>query len=97
MSSLFFPQSTIFIASNSVPVYWAHMSVLDADLICLRQLLRADPDWKMWFNPASTELPLVTIGEFRRRVRGAGGNIVNQWRGNGFRQIKCYELRRYYI
>lgn len=70
------------------------MSVLDADLICLRQLLRADPNWKMWFNPASTELPLVTHTEYRKRVREAGGNIANQWRGNPWRQIKCYQLRR---
>lgn len=35
----------IFTRQNPLPVYWAHMTNLDADLFCLRKLYENYPDW----------------------------------------------------
>ena len=34
-----FPGARIFLAESPLAVYWGHMSVLDADLKCARQML----------------------------------------------------------
>lgn len=41
-------------------------------------------------------LPLFThFKEFRRRLRAAGGNVVNQWQGNPWRQQECWHLEQW--
>jgi hypothetical protein len=38
--------NSIFIAKKSISVYWGHMSVLEADLICLRELRARNKQWQ---------------------------------------------------
>jgi len=42
-----FPESKekVFISKESIQVFWGHMSVLDADLICLRELRVKSEKW----------------------------------------------------
>ena len=44
-------------------MYWGHISVLDADLICLRHLL-AVGQWDYFVNTAGTEMPMASYSKF---------------------------------
>ena len=37
-----FPESNIFVVKRPIAVYWGHISVLEADLICLDELMKSD-------------------------------------------------------
>ncbi len=47
----------MWIAPNATEVYWAHISLLEADLKCLELLLDKDKDWQYYLNLAGSELP----------------------------------------
>ena len=51
-----FNSSRIFLSSSQIAVYWAHVSVIDAEMICFNDLL-AFSDWKYVVTVAGTELP----------------------------------------
>ena len=42
-----FPETNIFVAKAPVPVFWCHGSLLEADLICLRELLKVQYDERL--------------------------------------------------
>lgn len=92
-----FPSTRLFLARDPVPVFWARGSVLEADMVCLRQLLerrREGPgsEWKLFLNAASSELPLVGHQEFRRRLSEAGGkSIVHFGKPEKGRQDSCFD------
>ena len=70
-----FPQANIFPAEFPIKVYWG-MNILEADLICMRQLLKLDREWKYFLNPASTEMPLMTIEETVNVLMANGKDIL---------------------
>ena len=37
-----YPESTVFMAVDTKPVVWANWSVIEADLICMKQLLNLE-------------------------------------------------------
>ena len=45
-----------------------------ADLICMRELLERDKEWKFFMNPAASELPLMPVGDIEELVRERGGS-----------------------
>ena len=47
-----------------------------ADLMCMRELLRRDARWRYFLNPAASELPLVTVEEMEATLAGMGGLSV---------------------
>ena len=61
-----FPETTMFVARYPVPVFWCHGSVLEADLVCLRELDQRDETWKMFINPAGTEMPMMSHQDMRK-------------------------------
>ena len=63
-----FPEGNIFRSSQSVPVYWGHYSIVEAELICLTDLMDLDHDWKYAFNMAGSELMLLTNKELVRNL-----------------------------
>ena len=63
-----FPEGNIFRSSQSVPVYWGHYSIVEAELICLTDLLDLDHDWKYAVNMAGSELMLFTNKELVRNL-----------------------------
>ena len=64
-----FNTSRIFISSNNIPVFWAHISVVDAELICLNDLLKyPGSNWKFVLNIAGTELPIMTHKAIRSQL-----------------------------
>ena len=53
--------------------------LIQADLMCMRELLRRDADWRYFLNPAASELPLVTVEEMENTLRHIGGSIVESY------------------
>ena len=63
-----YPGANIFRSSQSVPVYWGHYSIIEAELICLTDLMDLDHDWKYAVNMAGSELMLFTNKELVRNL-----------------------------
>ena len=68
----------IFIYENSNPTFWGHISILNADLACLRHIQFNDRNrkvgWKYFFNLAGSELPLKSEERAREILRGLEGD-----------------------
>ena len=65
-----FNTSQIFISSKDIPVYWAHISVIDAELICLNDLLKLS-SWKYVITTAGSELPIHSHKKIRADLEAA--------------------------
>ena len=63
-----YPDAHVFRSSKSVPVYWGHFSIVEAEMICLSDLLDLDIDWKYAVNMAGSELMLFTNKELVRNL-----------------------------
>ena len=69
------PTATIFLPGHSVPVYWGHFSIVEAELLCLEALEPLAVDWRYAVNMAGSELQLLTNRElvlFLRQARNQG-------------------------
>ena len=88
-----FPNSTFFFADNPIKVFWGDYSILESDLICFRQLLARNKDWKILVNGAATELPLKPISRIREILRNTTGNgiIVSKENTNQGRHSFAYK------
>ena len=81
-SSMKEAEKHLFIYDWTNPVFWAHVSVLEADLSCLRSLVvigsaeREEKRWKFYMNMAGSELSLKTIPEMQDILKG-----VKDWIG----------------
>ena len=68
--SQWFLNSLIFVPAYTVPITTGHESVLEADLICLRELFARRPMlWQFYLNPAGTALPLKSHENIRRILK----------------------------
>lgn len=56
-----FPESTIFLANPTFPVFWADITLIRADLQCMKMLLDSHQTWKFVINQAGTSLPQVPV------------------------------------
>ena len=63
-----YPDAHVFRSSKTVPVYWGHFSIVEAEMICLSDLLDLDIDWKYAVNMAGSELMLFTNKELVRNL-----------------------------
>ena len=52
-----FPDTTIIMANPTLRIYWSGVSILEAGLDCMEQLLQANANWKFFFNSIGTALP----------------------------------------
>ena len=52
-----FPETTIILANPTLRIYWSGVSILEAGLDCMEQLVKANADWKFFFNAIGTALP----------------------------------------
>ena len=55
-----FPGSYIYPATMSYDVYWGHFSIVQAELICMRDLLTNGRNWSYALNMAGSEVMLAT-------------------------------------
>ena len=44
-------------ANPTLRIYWSGVSILEAGLDCMEQLLQANANWKFFFNSIGTALP----------------------------------------
>lgn len=94
-----FPESLVFMARQSIPVFWgAGGSILEADFICYRELMARSEKWKYVGNVAGTELPFVSIQRFRQRLKDSNGFSINlSFNTHGGRMKQYWELDRYIV
>ena len=71
-----FPGSYIYPATMSYDVYWGHFSIVEAELICMRDLLTNGRNWSYVLNMAGSEVMLATNLELV--------NILSQQEGERF-------------
>lgn len=69
-----FQRNNIFIIKRPFAIEWGHISVLQADLACLEELIRQGQNWDYFANFAGTELPLVTYKELLGKIQDAPSN-----------------------
>ena len=51
-----FPDSYISHSSNNTEVYWAHSSILEAELLCLQDLLHNNKSWQYAIDLTGSEV-----------------------------------------
>ena len=80
-----FPDTHIFVAEKSVAVFTEKGgSMMEADWICYKELIKRSGSWKMVANVAGTEMPMESIQEFRNKLKKAGGNVMAMRMTNSF-------------
>ena len=52
-----FPETTIILANPTLRIYWSGVSILEAGLDCMEQLINANAEWKFFFNAIGTAMP----------------------------------------
>lgn len=92
-----FPKADVFLPRKSIPVFWGYGgSIMEADMICYKELKNRGRRWEMVANIAGTELPFVSHQKFREVLSRAGGNVMEIQRNrNKDRQRNFYEKKRY--
>ncbi|XP_013406220.1 beta-1,3-galactosyl-O-glycosyl-glycoprotein beta-1,6-N-acetylglucosaminyltransferase 3 [Lingula anatina] len=63
----------VFIASKRIDVQWGQYSVLEADLICMEELLKKSRKWKYFINLTGQEFPLKTNLELVKILKTYNG------------------------
>ena len=78
------------------PVFWGYESVLEADMICIRELLKTNTPWRMYMNPAGSELPLKPFKEMRQMIMANGEKNVIDFEpfNKTDRQLKVFRTYR---
>ena len=59
-----FPGSYISQSTNNTEVYWGHSSVLEADLLCLQDLLHNNKSWQYAIALAGSEVEVLLCNQF---------------------------------
>ena len=69
----------VIIAKNLIRIHYGSVSILDAHLSCLKDLLDTNVKWKYAITLHSTELPMVTMKEIvDTLIKINGSNVVRQ-------------------
>ena len=55
-----YPDSYIYQSSKSTEVYWGHSSIVEAELLCLSDLLNNNRSWHYAINLAGSEMMTLT-------------------------------------
>ena len=51
----------IFEPSKTHPIFWSDYSLLEADIVCMNELLKRSKKWKHFVNQAGTVMPQIDI------------------------------------
>ena len=71
-----YPEAHVFRSSQSIPVFWGHFSIVEAEMICLSDLMDLDIDWKYAVNMAGSELMLFTNKELVRNLSASSNSEI---------------------
>ena len=84
-----FPGSYIYSSARSVPVYWGHFSIVEAELLCLTDLMVNGRNWSYAVNMAGSEVMMFTNRELVANISANMGRIYTESfplpEGNQFR------------
>ena len=64
----------VFVARPAVNVSWGQISVVDAELLCMRKLLASDKSWKYFVNLVGRDFPLRSNGELVKILKSFNGS-----------------------
>ena len=58
-----------------------------------QDLLKANSEWKHVLNVAGSELPMISIEKFRKRISQVKGNVIRFWKRYFWkrRHVRCLE------
>ena len=65
--------ANVLVASRAVSVLWGTYGVLEADLVCMSDLLKHTTKWRYFINLTGQEFPLKTNAELVRILSAYGG------------------------
>ena len=82
--------NNVFVLQPSIAVHWGHFSVLEAELMCMKQLLRRSKHWKYFINLTGQEFPLKTNWQIVRILKAFNGS--NNMEGTVKRLVYCNEF-----
>jgi len=82
-----FKVDSIFLAKNAHPVHWGHISILNADLACMEQLL-GRPGWKTMINLAGSEALRVSNFELARVGKEMKKPLVRSFKTSSSRFLR---------
>ena len=69
--------------------------IFQADLLCIRELLKRNAEWKFYMNHASSELPLITVEEMETFLRSRNRSIIDSYTNKFLsRQKYLYKWKR---
>ena len=70
----------VFIASNSVDVTWGHISIVQAQFICMEELLKSTVKWKYYISLVGQDFPLYDNKQIVKALSGLNNfnNIVSR-------------------
>ena len=84
-----FPGSYIYSAAQSVPVYWGHYSIVEAELFCLSNLMDNGRNWSYAVDMAGSEVMMFTNRELVANLSANMGLLYTESfplpEGNQFR------------
>ena len=66
----------VFVAKKLVKIYYGSVSILDAHLSCLSELLTVTTQWKYVLTLHSPEIPLITNRDIISKLRRLKGNNI---------------------
>ena len=65
-------------AVERIPVYWGHYSIVEAELVCLTELMDSGRNWSYAINMPGSEVMMVTNKEMVSDIRASIGRIHTQ-------------------
>ena len=84
-----FPGSYIYSPAQRVSVYWGHYSIVEAELICLSDLMSNGRNWSYAVNMAGSEAMMFTNRELVANISANMGRLYTESfplpEGNQFR------------
>ena len=75
-----FPGSYIQSPAKSVPVYWGHYSIVEAELLCLKDLFESGRNWSYAIDMAGSEVMMATNRELVDEISDKKGLIFTESR-----------------
>lgn len=71
-----FPKTLIIVANPTRRIYWSDVSILEAGLDCLEQLLTQGKEWKFFLNTVGTALPGRPIQDITELISHLSGDVI---------------------
>ena len=73
-----FPGAYIYSPAQSVPVYWGHFSIVEAELFCLTDLMDNGRDWSDAVDMAGSEVMMYTNKELVANISANMGLLYTE-------------------